>query len=276
MNSQPSTYEHLINTYYPIWKMDSLEEYLRDQLLNGCAFEELRTKLLILAVAQEQPRTFVFGDESRPQTSDYKFQAGVPPWKAAAASMCLPPFFQPYRLDNPPEEMMPRGGEDVVLIDGETRDAFSTDAAEDSGADLIIVSTFYRVMEFTPELGHIDDYGILPVMLQAQAQGKDARKLNSIQHRERRQQALRRFRSYLEEHNPERRDEAMEELERVLEIRENLDVIEIKAQDYEHEELTYPYWDPFTVDEEVLNVLFDIGYDVATRTLENRLAGGPG
>lgn len=271
VHSEPATYEHLINTYYPLWKMDSMEKYLRDELLNGCDFATLRTKLLILAVTQEQRLTVIFGDESRPRTDDYKFQAGVKPWKAAVASMCLPPYFQPYRLEDPPEAIIPPGSDDVVMIDGEARDAFSTDAAEESGADLIIVSSFYRVMEYSPELGHIDDYGILPVMLQGQAHGLDARKLNSIRSRRRRQRALRRFREYLREHHPEQAEKAMDEMEEILDLRENLDVIEIQAQEYQHDELTYPYWDPFTLDEDVLNFLFDAGYEVATSTLNKRL-----
>jgi len=273
VQSEPSTYEHLINTYYPIWKMDALEQYMRSVLLDGAGFSELQTEVLILAVAQEQRMTFIFGDHARPQQpgDDFKFQDGLEPWEAAAGSMSLPPYYRPYRLDQTPKEIEPEPGEGVVLIDGETRDPFSTDAAEDSEADLIIVSSFYRVMEYTEQLGHIDDYGILPVMWQERAQGKDARKLRSITNRRRRKEVLHEFRAFLERFCPENCEDAMARMEEIVDFRENVDVIEIQAQEYQHEALTYPYWDPFTLEEEVLDFLFEAGYSVAEKELEKQL-----
>ncbi len=273
VRSSPSRYEHIVNTYYPIWKMDALEQYVREELLSGGRFEQLRARLFVLSVAQEQRLTFIFGDKNKPvePKRDYKFQDGVDPWQAVAGSMCLPPFYKPYRLEDPPDEMRPEGGSEVVLIDGETRDPFSTDAAEDSGADLVFVSSFYRLLEYSPELGHIDDYGILPVILQERAQGKDARKMQSILSRSRRKEALDYFRKFLEQECPDRCEEAMREMEKILDFREDVDVIEIQAQDYEHEELTYPYWDPFTLDEDVVEFQYQAGLELTRRKLEERL-----
>jgi len=275
VKSEPSVYEHVINTYYPLWKMDALERYLREELLKGCSFESLRARLLILAVTQEQRTTLVLGDESRPSGAgrDYKFQAGVPPWKAAAGSMSLPPYYEPYRLQNPPPEIRPPDGHSVVLIDGETRDPFSTHAAEDSGADLVIVSSYYRVHEYSSDLGHISDYGIMPVMWQQEAQGKDARKHDSIQSRRQRQQALRAFRKHLEDccEDPDDVEEKMNHMERVLSIREDLDVIEIRAQNLRDPNLTYPYWDAFSLQPDVLDFLYEAGYRVARKQLEQSL-----
>ncbi|MFB6357275.1 MAG: patatin-like phospholipase family protein [bacterium] len=273
VKSSPSMYEHIINTYYPIWKMDALEEYMRDELLGGCDFGTLRARLMMLAVAQEQRLTFIFSDvnRSRKGGTDYMFQDKVPPWEAAAGSMCLPPYYKPYRLPDPPDEIKPPGGDTVVLIDGETRDPFTTDAAEDSGADLIFVSSFYRIMEYSADLGHIDDFGILPVMWQERAQSKDAKKFRSIENRESKEKALDLFRDYLQEHCPGECEEAIQEMETILDYRENMDVVEIQAQDYEHEELTYPYWDPFSLNEDVLKFQFDAGYEVAASQLEKHV-----
>lgn len=273
VHSHPSRYEHFINAYYPIWKMDALQRYLKDELLNGQDFEELAVNLYILAVAQEQRLTFIFGEENRPRKpeDDFKFQDGVPIWKAVAASMSLPPFYRPYRLDTIPDEMKPEGGDSVVLVDGEMRDPFSTDAAQDSGADLIIVSSFYRVHEYTPELGHIDDYGVIPVILQMRAQGKDSQKHQSILHRNRRLEALDFVREMAEEHCSDRVEELVESVEEALDIRDQLDVIEIQAQDYEHEELTYPYWDPFTLEESVIDFQYEAGFELTEQKLKDTL-----
>lgn len=275
VKSEPSVYEHIINTYYPLWKMDALETYLREVLLDGCEFEDLRAQLLILAVTQEQRLTLILGDENRPRKTneDYKFQNGLKPWQAASGSMSIPPYFRPYELQDPPEDIAHEDGASVILIDGETRDPFNTDAAEDSGADLVIVSSFYRVHEYTPSLGHISDYGIMPVMWQEGAQGKDARKHDSIVNRERRQKALQMMRDHLEECCNDQREinEKMNQFESVLNIREELDVIEIQAQDYKEEKLSYPYWDPFSLQDDVIDHLHRAGYEVATQQLEKHL-----
>jgi predicted acylesterase/phospholipase RssA len=273
VHSHPARYEHFINTYYPTWKMDALENYIRDVLLDGHDFAELKAQLFILSVAQEQRLTFIFGERSEPRNpeDDFKFQNGVPLWKAVAGSMSLPPFYRPYRLENPPEEMKPSGGDSVVLVDGEMRDPFSTDVAQDARADLIIVSSFYRVLEYTPELGHIDDYGIIPVILQTRAHGKDAQKHQSILHRNRRLEALELVREMAETHCEDRAEEMVESVEKALDIRDELDVIEIQAQDYEHEELTYPYWDPFTLDEKVGDIQYDAGYELTQKKLRETI-----
>ncbi len=219
--------------------------------------------------------TLILGDENRARKpkDDFKFQDGVPLWKSAAGSMSLPPYYEPYELENPPTEIAPSDGESVVLIDGETRDPFSTDAAEDSGADLIIVSSFYRVHEYTPGLGHISDYGTIPVMWQERAQGKDARKHLSIQNRYQKKKALELYREQLEETcvTQQEIERNMEEMESALDFREDLDVIEIQAQEYVNDDLTYPYWDPFTLKEEIIEFLYESGHEVATQELQNRI-----
>lgn len=275
VHSEPAWYEHLINTYYPIWKLDALENYIRDELLQKNDFESLAAKLQILAVTQEQRLTLILGEENRdqPPDRDYKFQNSVPLWKAAAGSMALPPYYKPYELEDPPAEIAPDDGESVILIDGETRDPFTTDAAEDSNADLIIVSSFYRVHEYTSGLGHISEYGTIPVMWQEQAQGKDANKLNSVKMRNQKKKALKLYREQLEKScvNQQEIEENMKEMEHAIDFREELDVIEINAQNYQDDELTYPYWDPFTLKDEVIEFQIEAGYSVAQKALKDHL-----
>lgn len=275
VKSNPSIYEHIVNTYYPIWSMTSMRKYLRDEILGGCEFDTIRAEIFILAVTLEQRKTLVLGEHEKPQNDedDYKFQNGISPWDAAAGSMSLPPYYDPFEWKDPPPEIAPAQGEDVVLIDGETRDPFSTDAAEDSGADLVIVSSFYRVHEYTELLGHISDYGTVPVMFQEHAQARDANKFNSIQSRHRRQSALEEYRRELEKHyeDPDEVQSRMDRMESILDLREDTDVIEIQAQDYANDELNYPYWDPFSLNREVLQFQFEAGQSVARQTLSDRV-----
>ncbi|MFB6347722.1 MAG: hypothetical protein ABEK50_18555 [bacterium] len=216
--------------------------------------------------------TLIFGErESRMQPEDdYKFQDGIPPWDAAVGSMSLPPYYEPYKINDPPEEVAPVDGESIVLIDGETRDPFSTDAAMDSGVDLVFVSSFYRVHEYTPDLGHISDYGTVPVMFQERAQARDANKHNSIENRKRRKDALKEYKTELRKvyDDPEIINEKMKRMEDVLGMRQDVDVVEIQAQDYLSDVLTYPYWDPFSLNRDVLEFQYDAGYSVANSALE--------
>jgi len=74
-----------------------------------------------------------------------------------------------------------------------------------------------------------------------------------------------------EEHCSDRVEELVESVEKALDIRDQLDVIEIQAQDYEHEELTYPYWDPFTLDESVIDFQYEAGFELTNKKLEKTL-----
>lgn len=275
VKSNPSVYEHIVNTYYPIWTMSAMQSYLRDEILEGCDFGTLRAEMYVLAVMLEQRKTLILGGRSEPQKDedDFKFQDGIKPWNAAAGSMSLPPYYEPFEWEDPPEEISPARDESVVLIDGEIRDPFSTDAAEDSGVDLVIVSSFYRVHEYSPELGHIHDYGTVPVMFQERAQARDANKADSIRNRHRRKSALEEYRRELESHyeDPETIESKMSRMEEILDYREGTDVIEIQAQNYFNEELNYPYWDPFSLNREVLEFQYEAGQTVARETLRDCL-----
>jgi hypothetical protein len=105
------------------------------------------------------------------------------------------------------------------------------------------------------------------------AQGKDARKHYSIEQRNQKKKVLELYRKQLQEScvTQEEIEENMKEMESAIDFREDLDVIEIQAQDYVHEDLTYPYWDPFTLKEDIVEFLYESGYEVARETLEERL-----
>jgi hypothetical protein len=114
---------------------------------------------------------------------------------------------------------------------------------------------------------------MLPVMWQERAQGKDARKQDSIRSRQQKKEVLRLYREQLEEScvNQSEIEENMHKMEETINFRENLDVIEIQAQEYDDPELTYPYWDPFTLKKEVVDYQYEAGYSVTNQVLEERL-----
>ncbi|HET6617227.1 MAG TPA: hypothetical protein VFH69_05405 [Gemmatimonadota bacterium] len=58
--------ESTLNVLFPLWKLDPMGQYLRDEVLRGRDWEDLRTEAAILAVDLNHPVTLVLGEREDP------------------------------------------------------------------------------------------------------------------------------------------------------------------------------------------------------------------
>ncbi len=100
---------------------------------------------------------------------------GVTMANAAAGSMAAYPFYSPMALRRADGESYRIGHHPVVVVDGEDRNPFTTDVAEDAGADLVFVSSINSPYKYLHGIGSVARRGYSALHQQKTAQSRDAK-----------------------------------------------------------------------------------------------------
>lgn len=100
---------------------------------------------------------------------------GVPMSRAAAGSMAAYPFYAPVDLQAAEARPYRLGHYTPVVIDGEDRDPFTTDVAEETGADLVFVSSISTPYKFLHSMGSLAGKGFAELHAQKATQSRDAK-----------------------------------------------------------------------------------------------------
>jgi predicted acylesterase/phospholipase RssA len=125
-------------------------------------------------VARDHPVLIELREEPyRRHTSVYL--RGVPMANAAAGSMATYPFYAPVPLRSRNGKPFHLGHYPVVVTDGEDRNPFTTDVAEEAGCDLVIVSSISAPYKFLHGLGSLDVRGYGAIHQQKSHQARDAK-----------------------------------------------------------------------------------------------------
>jgi predicted acylesterase/phospholipase RssA len=133
------------------YELSGMEAWFRDLLGGHDRFEDLRTRLFILASDLDQPMTAVFGRRNEDFTW-YRYIAGVKPSRAAAASMSIPSVFNPVSIRV--------GNRKHYFIDGDVYNPTETMIEADHNCDLAIVSSFESPYRFHPVIGSLHHLGL--------------------------------------------------------------------------------------------------------------------
>lgn len=231
--------ESTLNVLFPLWTLEPMGEYLRDEVLKGRDWEDLRTEAAILAVDLNHPVTLIIGEREAPVLELFRRQPvrpeaihlilgsegkkiaaafeeagvdpahpalapfradplsrnatlrvrGVPMARAAIGSMATYPFYHPVTLERADGAPYRLGHYTVQVQDGEDRNPFTTDVAEDSGCDLVIVSSISAPYKYLHGFGSLADRGYSAMHQQKTAQSRDA-KQEDVMHAHRTQGAL--------------------------------------------------------------------------------------
>jgi predicted acylesterase/phospholipase RssA len=133
------------------YSVSGMEEWFRLLLGGHDSFDDLRTRLFILASNLDNPQTAVFGARSGEHVW-YRYISGVPVSRAGAASMAIPSVFNPVsvKLD----------GRKHYFIDGDVYNATETMVETDHKCDLAIMSTFEAPYRFHPAIGSLHHLGL--------------------------------------------------------------------------------------------------------------------
>lgn len=262
--------ESTLNVLFPLWTLDSMGQYLRDEVLRGRDWEDLRTEAAILAVDLNHPVTLVLGEREAPILELFRQQPvrpetihlilgsegnkiarafeeagvdpghsiltpfredpqarnvtlrvrGVPMAQAAIGSMATYPFYRPVELERADGSPYRLGHYRVEVQDGEDRNPFTTDVAEDNGADLVIVSSISAPYKFLHGFGSLAERGYSALHQQKTAQSRDAKQEDVIRAHHTQQALYRASRGILEAGGcgPEAIEKLHDEFERLARI----------------------------------------------------------
>ena len=231
--------ESTLNVLFPLWTLEPMGEFLRDEVLRGRDWEDLRTEAAILAVDLNHPVTLILGEREDPVLELFRRQPvrpeaihlilgsegekiaaafeeagvdradpalarfrdnpltrnatlrvrGVPMARAAIGSMATYPFYQPVTLERADGAPYRLGHYTVQVQDGEDRNPFTTDVAEENGCDLVIVSSISAPYKYLHGFGSLAKRGYSAMHQQKTAQSRDA-KQEDVMQAHRTQQAL--------------------------------------------------------------------------------------
>ena len=312
--------ENTLNVLFPLWKLEAMEDYLREEVLLGHDWEDLRTEAAILAVDVNHPVTYILGerespifgllrrepvsseavhlvlgseggkiveafrsagvDPDHPALAPFRthphvrhtgmYLSGVPMECAAVGSMAAYPFYAPVPLRDRDHEPVRIGHYQPEVMDGEDRNPFTTDVAEEAGADLVIVSSISTPYKYLHGLGSLTGRGYSDMHHQKSAHSRDAKQEDVIRSHEEHRRLYRAARAILTECEAPR--EAMERLEeefhRIAWIR-NQRIRITPDPDVGKENHILRQLDPLAFNEEAVNLAFDLGRMVAERVLED-------
>ncbi|MGH7550592.1 MAG: patatin-like phospholipase family protein [Gemmatimonadota bacterium] len=125
-------------------------------------------------VAPEHPDLAPFrADPSARHTTVYV--RGVPMARAAAGSMAAYPFYAPVDLVTAQGRPYRLGHYTPIVIDGEDRDPFTTDVTEETGADLVFISSISTPYKFLHSMGSLAGKGFPELHAQKATQSRDAK-----------------------------------------------------------------------------------------------------
>lgn len=253
--------ENTLNVLFPLWRLDPLQEYLREEILRGRDWTDLKTEAAILAVDVNHPVTLILGEKESPVLAlmrrepvapetvhvvlgsegrkivDAFVQAGVDPAHpvlaryrerpdlrstalyldgvpidcAAAASMAAYPIYAPVDLARRDGTPVRIGHYPVQALDGEDRNPFTTDVAEEAGADLVIISSINTPYKYLHGIGSLVGRGYTAMHEQKSAQSRDAKQENVMRMHADHQSLLHAARSLLLDEGASR--ESLERLE---------------------------------------------------------------
>ncbi|HWC07026.1 MAG TPA: patatin-like phospholipase family protein [Gemmatimonadota bacterium] len=193
---------------------------------------------------------------------------GVPMSRAAAGSMAAYPFYAPVELQDEDGRSFRIGHYTPVVIDGEDRDPFTTDVAEQSGADLVFVSSISTPYKYLHSVGSLARLGFPELHAQKATQSRDAKQENAARAQVMNRRLFDEGRRVLERAGCG--EEAVEELHAAFQRLAWVDHVRIRITpdpDLAVESRLLRRLDPLSFTPQAVDRAFDLGRRVAERVL---------
>jgi hypothetical protein len=188
--------------------------------------------------------------------------------RAAAGSMAAYPFYAPVELQDEDGRPFRIGHYTPVVIDGEDRDPFTTDVAEQSGADLVFVSSISTPYKYLHSVGSLARLGFPELHAQKATQSRDAKQENAARAQVTNRRLFDEGRRVLERAGCG--EEAVEELHAAFQRLAWVDHVRIRITpdpDLAVESRLLRRLDPLSFTPQAVDRAFDLGRRVAERVL---------
>lgn len=194
---------------------------------------------------------------------------GVPMARAAAGSMAAYPFYAPVELRGADDRPYRLGHYAPVVLDGEDRDPFTTDVAEESGADLVFISSISAPYKFLHSVGSLSSRGFPEIHAQKATQSRDAKQEAATRMHATHRRLFEEARAIVERSGGG--EETVEELHQAFQRTAWIDHVRIRITpdpDVAVESRLLRRLDPFAFTPPAVDRAFDLGRRVAERVLK--------
>jgi predicted acylesterase/phospholipase RssA len=238
-----------------------IEEYLREEVLFSNRFQDYLPDLHIVATALDTSKKVIFSRYDRSSSeSNCEFQNHVSISQACAASTALPFIFSPYLIKN-------KNNDPIYYIDGEVRDALSTQVAIEGGADLVIASYTHQPYHSFTESESLFHRGMLATIIQTIYLSIEQKINTHIFYKKCHQKAIASIFNYCEKNNidPSHTKKICDLLEENLHIKKNVDVIYIHP---DPQDQSIFFEDHFSLSPKKMSFIVKSGFQSAIRALK--------
>lgn len=250
-----------------IFTTEGLKKYIINNILEGVtSYEELEADLFVVATQLDHSRKVIFSKYKYPSpyhdpTASY--YVGHPVAETIAASMSVPPFYEPYQLYNSQTQ------EAEYYIDGEIRETLSTHVAIDNNCEVVISSWTHTPYHYHDEIGSLVNFGLPAICTQAIYLMIQKKIVESRARRAQAKDILDTVNRYLKTSNfpNEERDKLTSILERKLDYRKNLKMIDIYPK---HNNYSTFFRNSFSLAPEKSSALVKSGYKRTMEIFKNR------
>ncbi|MDH4466722.1 MAG: patatin-like phospholipase family protein [Bacteriovoracaceae bacterium] len=263
----PTILKSLIAPLYKVsgfFTTEGLKAYLLDYVIKSDDFASLKSDLFIVATQLDHSRKVIFSRYNYPNTrhdSTAQYYTGARISDAAAASMTVPPFYRPYPIYNNHTHQVD------YYIDGEIRETLSTHAAIDNGCDVVINSWTHTPYHYHDEIGSLVHQGIPAILVQSIFLMIQKKIINERSQRSTAKDLVETLHEYLtrEKFSAHHRNEILSIVERKLDYRPELQIIDIYPDHDDHEMF---FTGMFSLNQKELSNVVRKGYKKTMQTFD--------
>lgn len=218
---------------------EGVRKYMLKNIIKEDRFDHLRPELYVVTTEVDNFRKVIFGpktDIDHKKRNYVEYRSDVSISDACSASMAMPPFYHPYKIQVE--------GKNIDYFDGELREPLSAHIGKDTECDLVICSYTHQPLRMRSESGSIVDKGIQSISIQGlyQSLENQIRKSRSIRKKEKK--ILNHVHDFFKTHNldPELRDKLCAEIEDRMAYKSNVDYIYVHPRPSDSEMFYLPHF----------------------------------
>jgi predicted acylesterase/phospholipase RssA len=242
-----------------LFSSGGIEQYYHRNVFEPNNFEELGAELYIVTTQLNHSRKVIFSHKNMEKSGTVHYSSRAAVSQAIAASIALPPIYEPYPIPND-------RGEKVYYLDGEVRETLNTHVAKDAGADLIFISYTHQPYHYDPKIGSLTEFGLPAICVQALYQAIE-QKINSSRRRKKQKLLmLDTIGNFFDENrlDPKLKKKLQEHVESVLGFRRDIDYVYIHPKPRDHEMF---FGDHFSLNPKITEKIVRIGFRCALEAL---------
>ncbi|MBI2026606.1 MAG: patatin-like phospholipase family protein [Deltaproteobacteria bacterium] len=240
-----------------------LEVFLRQRAFKTNQFHELPVDQFVIATHLDSSQKTVFGSRviagfSQEHQCDYYDKAPIS--EAVAASVAMPPFYQPYPIN--------KNGKVLYYFDGEIKKTLSTHVAKDAGADLIIASYTHQPYHYVQSVGSLVNHGLPSILIQAIYQSVEQKIRTAKKIHDDKILIIQAIREFFKKNSlsKEFAELLCHELAEKLDLKPDLDYILIHPHANDHK---FFFSDHFNLSPKVMEQTVNCGFKSALRVLKD-------